>query len=169
MKLAMNLVVLVGVAALAGGAVGCGSSDDDAPTGPVSASPLTGTIEGKEFVGKVALAKKGFEEGEKSIDIYDADVSCADFGGERPPRWIMISVPWTPATEKDFKFGLGGDNQTATFVVQKDGETNNIIATTGRVEIITAPTEVGEKGKIRLRAIADTNKVEGEISVEVCE
>jgi hypothetical protein len=168
MKLASNLVVLVGVAALAGGAVGCGSSDDDAPTGPVSTSPLTGTIEGKEFVGKVALAKKGFEEGEKSIDIYDADVKCADFG-ERPERQILISVPWTAGTEKDFKFSLGGDGQTATFVVKKDGETNNIIATTGRVEIITAPTEVGEKGTIRLRAIADTHRVEGEISVEVCE
>jgi hypothetical protein len=149
---------------------GCSSSDDAADkTGPVSASPLKGTVEGTEFVAKSAIAKKGFEEGEKSIDIYEGTVTCADFA-PKEKRKILISVPWKAGTARDFKFALGGgDSQTATFVIQRDSKTDNIISTQGRVEILEAPTEKGAKGKLRLRAVAREHSVEGEIAVEVCE
>jgi hypothetical protein len=148
---------------------GCSSSDDAAEkTGPVSASPLKGTVEGSEFVAKSALARKGFDEGEKSIDIYEGAVTCADFA-PKEKRKILISVPWKSGTTRDFKFALGDDGQTATFVIQRDSKTDNIIATQGRVEIVDAPTEKGAKGKLRLRAVAREHSVEGEIAVEVCE
>lgn len=166
MKLAMKLGSLV---ILSFFAAACSSSDDASDkTGPVAASPLKGTIEGKDFVGKTALAKKGFDPGEKSIDIYDTDVKCDEFGAS-PPRSILISVPWSAGTSKDFKFALGEDGQTATFVIQRDDKTDNIVSTQGRVEILEAPTEKGATGKMRLRAVAKDNSVEGEISVQVCD
>jgi hypothetical protein len=146
------------------------SSGDDGPTGPVASSPLTGSIDGKDFTAKSAVARKGFDDGKKSIDIYDTDVTCDTFD-DKAERKILIDVPWTAGTTKDFSFSLssGSSSQTATFVIDKGGTPDNIIATTGRVEIIDAPTDKGTTGKMRLRAIAQGNKVEGEIPVQVCE
>jgi hypothetical protein len=165
----MKLALVLGLSALALFAVGCGSSSDDAPSGPVSASPLSGSIDGQDFTGKVAIARKGFDEGKKSIDIYDdASITCDTFN-DKATRKILIDVPWTTGMSKDFSFSFSGGGQTATFVIDKGGSPDNIIATTGRVEVIDAPTDVGSTGKIRLRAIAEGNKVEGEIPVQVCE
>jgi hypothetical protein len=167
MKLA---IVLTTLGLLTVFAAGCSSDDDPAEkTGPVAASPLTGSIEGKAFEGKSAIARKGFDDGEKSIDIYDTAVKCADFS-PKADRRILISVPWTANTQRDFKFSLGSsDGQTATFVIERDSKTDNVISTQGRVEILEAPTEKGAMGKIRLRAVAQENSVEGEIAVEVCD
>ena len=49
------------------------------------------------------------------------------------------------------------------------GTPDNIISSTGRVEIVDAPTDKGSSGKIRLRASAEGNNVEGEVTVLVCE
>ncbi len=169
MKLALALSALGLMTAFV---AGCSSEDDPAEkTGPVAATPLTGSIEGQTFAAKSALARKGFDEGEKSIDIYDSEVTCKDFS-PKAERKILISVPWTAGTNRDFKFSLGGgDSQTATFVIQKNESDTpqNIISTQGRVEIVDAPSEPGAKGKIRLRAVADAHNVEGEIAVEVCD
>jgi hypothetical protein len=155
--------------ALSALAVGCGSSSDSSsgPTGPVAARPLTGTVDGQDFTAKVGLAHKGFEDGKKSLDIYDTDVTC-DQMAPQAKREILIDVPWTAGTSKDFSF-TGSGGQTATFVVDKNGTPDNIISANGRVEVIDAPTDKGSTGKIRLRAIAQANKVEGEVTIKVCE
>src|SRR5438105_4698786 len=139
MKPASFLVFALGLSAAAC-SINSTSSGSDGPTGPVATSALTGTVDGKDFVAKSALARKGFDEGKKSIDIYDSDVTCDTFN-DKSERKILIDVPWTAGTSKDFKFSFGGDGQTATFVIDKGGTPDNIIATTGRVEIIDAPTE----------------------------
>jgi hypothetical protein len=164
MKLAMIFTF-----ALCSLAVGCGSSSDDSgPTGPVAAQPLAGTIDGQAFTAKVGLARKGFDEGKKSIDIYDTDVTCEQ-GASQVKREILIDVPWEAGMTKDFSFSLSGGGQTATFVVDKNGTPDNIVSANGRVEVIDAPTEKGATGKLRLRAIAESNKVEGEVTIKVCE
>jgi hypothetical protein len=165
----LGLVALSAVSLFAFVVVGCSSSDESEDSGgPVAASPLTGQVNGASFSGKSAIARKSGTEGKKSVDIYDSDVTCDAFA-PKADRSILISVPWTAATARDFKFALGGDGQTATFVVQKDGQTSNIISTQGRVEVIEAPAEKGATGKIRLRATAQGNSVEGEIAVKVCD
>jgi hypothetical protein len=141
-------------------------------TGPVSATPLAGTIEGKSFSGKFGVAKKsGFDDdGKRMISIYDTEVPCSSFSRDgEPDAYLLLSVPWEAGLARDFSFG-GKDGQTATFVVKKaDGDFTNIISTQGRVEILEAPSEAGAKGTIRLRAEAKGNNVEGEVTVEVCE
>jgi hypothetical protein len=167
MKLGLIAVCTLSLVA----ALGCSSSSDsDDSGGPVAASPLTGQVNGASFAAKSAIARKSGSGGEKkSIDIYDSDVTCEAFA-PKADRSILISVPWAAATSRDFKFSLsGGESQTATFVVQKDGQTSNIISTQGRVEVIEAPAEKGALGKIRLRATAQGNSVEGEIAVKVCD
>jgi hypothetical protein len=172
MKLGLMLFGLISL-----GLVGCTVNSTDSgggasKTGPVSATPLAGTIEGKSFAGKFGVAKKsGFDDdGKRMISIYDREVPCSSFSSEdEPEAYLLISVPWEAGVARDFSFG-GKDGQTATFVVKKaDGDFTNIISTQGRVEIIEAPTEPGAKGTVRLRAEAKGNSVEGEVAVEVCE
>jgi hypothetical protein len=171
MKLGLMLFGLIAL-----GTAACTVESNDggtaAKTGPVSSAPLAGTIEGKSFAGKFGVAKKsGFDDdGTRMISIYDREVPCSSFSSEEEPdAYLLISVPWEAGVARDFSFG-GKDGQTATFVVKKaDGDFTNIISTQGRVEVLEAPSEAGEKGKIRLRATAEGNNVEGEVTVEVCE
>lgn len=150
-------------------ATGCSSTDEsNAKTGPVDSSPLAGSVAGTSFTAKSAIARAGFKDGRKELDIYDIDVTCKDFA-PTADRYVLLSVPWQAGTARDFSIGTGDSAQTATFVIQKDGATTNVFSTQGRVEVLEAPSDVGSKGKIRLRAIADENHVEGEIAVDVCE
>lgn len=167
MKLGL-FVAAIAVAALSG----CSSSDSSSSsgkTGPVASTPLEGTIDGKPFEGKFARAQQGFGggDGEVSIDIFDKEVACDSFEQTTEP-YVLLSVPWKAGTARDFKFASKPEGQTATFVIQKDGKTDNVISVDGRVEIVDAPTEKGATGKLRLRATAEGNNVEGEVSVKYC-
>ncbi len=147
--------------------VGCSSSDGggDDSGGPVASSPLSGTIDGKPFVAKSAIATPD-KDGEASITVYDIEATC---DGQSPEvdRRILTSVPWTAGTERNLKLDFTdmAGSQTVTFVL---GSSNNIISNSGRIEILEAPSEKGAKGKIRLRASAQSHSVEGEIAVTVC-
>lgn len=146
--------------------VGCGSSDEDEDSGgPVASTPLKGVVAGKEFVAKSAIARPGFsDEGdERMVSIYDVDADCSSGGGDTS---LLTSVEWKSGVAKNLSFSLGGDSQTVTFVV---GPGQNVISSTGRIEVIDAPTEANAKGKIRIRAKADSDHVEGEIDVLVCD
>ena len=56
-----------------------------------------------------------------------------------------------------------------TFVVREEDGPNNIIVTTGRLELIDTPTGVGQMGTLRLRAKDGADSVEGQVSVRICE
>jgi hypothetical protein len=174
MKLALTSVFFGLVTVFAVGSVGCSttSSDSSTPEGPVAATPLTGTINGASFTAKSAITHVGGfgsnSDGTQNIDIYETDVTCADFAPQAD-REILLSVPWKDNTDRDFKLAFGSpDSQTGTFVIQKNGTPDNIISTQGRVEIITAPTDKDAMGKMRLRMSAEGNTVEGEVDIHVC-
>jgi hypothetical protein len=147
--------------------VACGGDDDGNGGDPgtaVASTPLTGTIDGRPFTAVVALASRAFDANEKFVDIYDVQRDCDDFaplptGG----RSILFSREWKPITQQ-----LSFSNNI-TFVVQESNGPNNIIVTQGRLELIDTPTVVGQTGKLRLRATDGDDKVEGEVSVTICE
>lgn len=146
---------------------GCSSSSDSSDSGgPVAATPLQGEIDGKTFVAKSAIAEPGSSSDRMSITVYDVDATC-DAEPTNADRRILTSVPWKPGTTRDLKLDFADLNgsQTVTFVI---GASNNIISNQGRIEVIDAPTAKGDKGKIRIRATAQSHHVEGEIAVQVC-
>jgi hypothetical protein len=146
-------------------AAGCGSDSGSGASAPVASTPMTGTINGVAFVPKIALAEPGISDPNKrSLRIVDADTDC---NGGFAKRSIIFSVPWTEGLTKDLSFGSNG--QTVTFSYEESGGYENYIATTGRLELVSAPTEAGAKGKLRLRAnFDDKNKIDGEVPVLIC-
>lgn len=141
----------------------CGSDSAADGDEPVAQKALSGTIGGKAFEAVSAVARPGFEEGDdRRIEVYEESVTCADgFGGAESDRMILFSARWEAGFESAFSL-----QQNATLV---PAAAENLVATQGRVEVVSAPA-AGEKGKVRLRAyFDDDNQVEGEIEVEVCE
>jgi hypothetical protein len=144
--------------------VACGGDDDGDSGTAVASTALTGTIDGRPFTAVTALADEGFEAGEKFVTIYESQRNCGDFSVQPVgSRSILISREWKPVTQQ-----LSFSNNI-TFVVREEDGPNNIIVTTGRLELIDTPTAVGQTGTLRLRAKDGADSVEGQISVKICE
>jgi hypothetical protein len=161
---AMHTLRIASCVVVALSLVACGGGDDGDSDKPVATSQLSGTIDGRSFTAVVALAEKGFDATEKFVEIYDVQRTCNDFaplptGG----RSILFSQEWKPGNTQ-----LSLSNNV-TFVIQESGGPNNIIVTTGRLELVNTPTEVGQMGTVRLRASDGEDKVEGQVSVTICE
>lgn len=147
--------------------VASGCSSSDAAGGPVSSSPLRGTVMGTAYAAGSARATPSRRDpAEKAVEVFEGVVGCgASSVAEK--RTLLVVVPWQPGYVKDFS--LGGDGLVGSFVLTGDARTTAVISDQGRVELIDAPSEKGAKGKMRLRMSADEGSVEGEIAVEVCD
>jgi hypothetical protein len=142
-------------------ALACGGSDPASE--PVASTPLAGKINGQAFTAKSATGTV-FDKttGKRSITISGDAITCAD--SNLSGTVVLTSIEWKEGTTADF-----GLTTNATLAYPKGDSIQNDVATTGRIEVIKAPTEVGAKGQIRLRAVIDdSNTVEGQIDVEIC-
>jgi hypothetical protein len=129
---------------------------------PVASTPLAGTFNGQPWTAQKGRANPwGFDDGgERWIDIASSALPCGSFGGD--PQ-IIGTIRWQTGAAYDL-----GLQENLTFVVQSGGTPQNYVATTGRVEVISAP-DAGT-GTVRLRAKFDEDfDVEGEIQLDVCD
>jgi hypothetical protein len=139
---------------------GGGEPGSSSGGGPISSAPLAGTVAGKPFTAKAALAKKsGTDATKKSVSIYDVDATC-----DKTPnadRYIVAAPIWqVGATQSGFNTAFNDFSKTPGLIG---------IAESSAIEIISAPIEIGAKGKLRLRAAYETDSVEGEVDVTVCQ
>lgn len=141
--------------------VACGGSDST--SGPVASTPLAGKINGAAFTAKSATGTVfDATTGKRSITISGDAITCAN--SNITGTVVLTSVDWKEGTTADF-----GLSTNATLAFPKGDTIENDVATTGRIEVIKAPTTVGAKGQIRLRAVIDDNNtVEGQVDVEIC-
>jgi hypothetical protein len=136
----------------------CGGGDE-----PIPATPLAGQLNGMPWMAGGATAEMGSDPGEKSVSIHpDVDLTCASFG-DAP--YVAAGMPWQAGT-----YGLGLDADAFVFIFH---ESVIHVVLDGRVELITAPTEVGAVATLRIRASFqdgdDDLFVEGEVAVQICE
>jgi hypothetical protein len=143
-------------------AVACGGSDSTS-SDPVATTALTGMIDGKAFTAKAAIGTV-FDpmSGKRSITISGDAISCANSNINGAA--VLTSVAWKEGTAIPFDL-----QNNATLAFPKGDTIQNDVAISGRIEVIKAPTTVGAKGQIRIRAmIDDSNHVEGQVDVEIC-
>ena len=144
---------------------GCGGAmmePVDAGPVPVATTPLQGTIGGAPWTAVSATAKgsRGFNPGDKWVDIGSGTFTCDDFVAESD---LIVNVPW--ATEA---YALSLQHNLTFVVHEADGGIQNKVATSGRVEVISAPDAGTATLRIRARFDAQ-NSVEGQIDVKVCD
>jgi len=144
-------------------ALACGPST---PTvNPVKQQVLTGTIGGQPFTFQSGTASGskvfGNDGGEKWIDVYDAPaIDCSVFS-PGAQRELLGTIPWQV---KDYDLNL-----VHNLTLLSMGSHNDI-ATSGRVEIVSAPPPDAGPATIRIRAYFDAdNTVEGEVQLQVCD
>ncbi|MEP7122086.1 MAG: hypothetical protein ABJE95_14300 [Byssovorax sp.] len=156
-RFSLLLTALLPLSALA-----CGGGD--ATSEPVAGTPLAGKINGQAFTAKSAVGTVlDPMSGKRFITISGEAITCAGGSGGPAPE-VLTSIVWKEGTTADFSLSTN-----ATLAFPKGDTIQNDVATTGRIEVIKAPTKVGDKGQIRLRAVIDdSNTVEGQVDVEVC-
>jgi len=150
----------------ASSAVPAASAQPSSP--PVAAGPLKGTIEGKAFAAKSALAVLDpGDPSRKKVTIYDQKVDCKsrDKLTGKGRREVSVRVSWTPGASVEL------DAFTASVVIDEKKAPVSIANLSGRAELGTAPTKVGDRGTIKVRVSdqAGDTKVEGETQFVVCE
>ena len=139
----------------------CGSDPAD---DPVASTPLAGDLDGVAWAANSAIARTSSDAGKRSVHMYpDSGVTCESGFGDEP--YLTVLVPWV---EGAVPLGLQSD---ATVFFYFDATAYLVLE--GRVEVLSASTEVGAMVPFRVRAIfedSDNDLVaEGEIHVEICE
>lgn len=136
---------------------------------PVAATALKGTVKGKAFTPKAALAyaDPNGDKSKKKISIFDRPVDCKnrDKLDGKGRAEVSVIVPWTAKGVAELDAG-----STGIFIDEKDKPVQ-IGNLQGRAELDALPPKVGTKGKIRVRVAdaAGENKVEGEVPYTLCE
>lgn len=163
MKLSSTRFSLLITALLPLSALACGGSDTTASSDPVASTALTGMINGQAFTAKAAIGTNlDPMSGKRFITITGDAITCASSNINGAA--VLTQVAWKEGTAIPFDL-----QNNATLSFPKGDTIENNVATTGRIEVIKAPTMVGDKGQIRIRAtIDDSNHVEGQVDVEIC-
>ena len=146
----------------------CGGGGDSTPdTGPVPIpdTELKGTVGGKAFTGKYAVAfKDAFDATAttRSIRVAANALDCS-FNLDQE-QYLLLEPEWAADTAYDFSL-----QHNLTFTYRVNGEIQNDVSLNGRVQVVTAPTAKDAKGRIRIRATTSTDSVEGAVDVLMCE
>ncbi len=133
-----------------------------APAGPTT---LKGKVSGGDFAPKVALLNDGSVAGpDVFVTIVDKDVSCEKmYTPDEGDRSVVVRLPWRTGS-----YDLSSKKLGIKFGIKRNGKALSGDATKGNVEVLAAPTAVGSVGRIRLKASAPKESVDGEIDVKVC-
>jgi len=152
------LIAMAPVAIVAMALVGCSVSTDLEPEtkdsgGPVKAAPLSGTIAGKAFQGKVAVVTQNTDSAD--VVISDRDATCSS-QPDAELRVLLHVNNWAPGLSYNLDFG-----RSATFYVKSDNF--NALAVSGRVEVSGSGQTLG----VRINA-EQNGSVEGTVPVVIC-
>jgi hypothetical protein len=118
---------------------------------PIPSTPLAGTLDGRPFEAKSALAIKDPDDPtRRRVYVFDRAVTCAP---KLPPagvRVVEFSVPWESNTAFGFESMSGGAHRAFTSV---------------RGEILEANAS---SARISVRVRSNAMEVAGELRVSVC-
>ena len=160
------------VAALAlsacGGSSGSGGMD---PSAPITHDAMKGTIDGQPWTAGIAIARPPLDDGGgESVTVFESgvDAGCDTFGLDVPDmRAVLAEVPWTASSS--YALSLA---HNFTFSFAADGGIQNLVATSGRIELDDAPTAADggtAMTTLRMRGQFDANdSVDGQVNVLVC-
>jgi hypothetical protein len=146
------------LALLAIGMVGCGGDDEDVS---VADQALQGQVNGQPWtIGSATTNDFLSDEETIWVDAHlEADVMCNSFGGGDGPS-LIISVP------RDLGAHTLGLSLNMTFVYDEDGETQNLVGTSG-VIVVEEITDTQVTASLRATFDGD-NTVEGRFTAELC-
>lgn len=163
----MERLLKLGLVGLAFATTACGDPLVDNLHGPISETALTGTIEGKRFTGRIAIARSAALG--REVTIYDHSLAgCSDpIVLEEGELSIELTVaPWHDGAR--YRLTIFDDPKTIEYRIY-GGMPDGIIIGGGLVEVISSG-DAGTRGMIALRGVSDEHgTVEGRVPVIFCD
>jgi hypothetical protein len=134
----------------------------EAPT-PAPAEPLSFSVGGRTFTAVNALSSRFNDQ--RRIIMPSEPMTCEELLAipeqyKKGRMSFIVTAPW--------KVGIH-PLASAEILDDDTRKVTNIYPESGTIEILAAPSNVGERGKIKLSATAAEGGAKGEIDVELCE
>lgn len=133
------------------------------PPTPATAEPLSFTFGARTFTAATALSSRFNDQ--RRIIISSQPTTCDELLAI-PETYrkgnvnFIVTTPWT----------VGSHALKSAEILDDDTrKVTNIYPETGTIEVLVAPQDVGERGKIKLSATAAEGGAKGEIEVVLCE
>jgi hypothetical protein len=136
------------------------ASAADRSRGPTT---LKGKLAGGQFAAKTALLNDASLGSEVFLTIVDRDVTCRSANLADGDKHVQVRVPWKPG-----QYDLGSKKLGVKFGVLRGKKDLLGDASSATLEVISAPRQEGSTGRIRIRAAAPKETIDGEIDVRVC-
>lgn len=162
-----------GSAASATGAASAPAAKDSAPSSdaPAAAAPAhpvpgaTGSIDGQPFSPKLAQLTGAVQKDGRALVVIHEGSDCTT----APDASISLLVPWKDGYKTDLaslKRAKGAAVNEAAFVRTKKVSTS--FKPTGLVTVVSAPTQKGAVGKMKIDLQSGDYMLAGDLDVVVC-
>ncbi|HCF56503.1 MAG TPA: hypothetical protein DFS52_00705 [Myxococcales bacterium] len=147
---------------LAASLLGCGEEEKDDPGHTIAAAPLAGQINAKPWAFVAGVTDRYLSDDEGFFTKLSAEeLTCQSFNGFEQPDFILLTVPREPGR---YRLSLA---RNITFVVRIDGETENMVATSGVLEV-TEVTDTTVRGGL-WATFGSGYEVDGQFTATLCE
>jgi hypothetical protein len=154
------------------------SASSDAAPAPAASHPVpgaTGSIDGKPFSPKLAqVAGPVLKDGRRMVMLHEGS-DCIQPGDAKPgDASMMLMVPWQDGYKVDLaalQRAKKGNLGEAAFVrIGGDGkkQISTTFKPTGRVTIVSAPTQKDALGKMNIDLQTGDYLVSGDLDIKVC-
>ncbi|HEY6463801.1 MAG TPA: hypothetical protein VIY73_26710 [Polyangiaceae bacterium] len=146
---------------------------DAAPAGdaPAAAAPVhpvpgaTGSIDGQPFTPKLAQLAGAVQKDGRALIVIHEGTGCT----AAPDAAISLLVPWKDGYKTDLaslKRAKGASVNEAAFVRTK--KVSTAFKPTGLVTVVSAPTQKGSVGKMKIDLQSGDYMLAGDLDVVVC-
>ena len=149
---------------------GAPATADSASTATFHPAPsVTGAIDGQAFAPKVAQILTPLKkDGRAVITLTEASECPAPGDAKSDHATLTMVVPWQDGYKVDLA-SLKGTGKKAGDISFKHGKKDSAgFKPSGLVTVVSAPTEKGGKGKLKIDLQSGDYMLNGDIDVEVC-
>jgi hypothetical protein len=143
---------------------------DSAPAATFHPAPsVTGAIDGQSFAPKVAQILTPLKkDGRAVITLTEASECPAPGDAKSDHATLTMVVPWQDGYKVDIA-SLKGTGKKAGDISFKHGKKDSAgFKPSGLVTVVSAPTEKGGKGKLKIDLQSGDYMLNGDLDIEVC-
>jgi len=141
------------------------------PPAPATDAPptLKGTLDGKPFVARFAIATNKADDGRVLVQITDYENACVRMEDAREgEQTFSMFIEWK-AGEVAFTRSTAGGQDPFYFVMGKRGKAKRTdFKLTGKVELASAPTRLASTTRLKMNVTNGKDTLEGDMELFVC-